>query len=43
MAILPYLRLDPRYVTDTGIRDDVREALARHIGLDAPARDDGAG
>ena len=29
-------------VTDTGIRRDVRRALAHHLGLDIPAAEDGA-
>lgn len=31
-----------RYVTDPRIRGDVRKALARHLGLDSPASEDGA-
>lgn len=31
-----------QYLTDHGVRSDVRLALARHLGLDAPAAIDGA-
>lgn len=31
------------YVTDPGIRERVRAYLARHLGLDIPAGEDGAG
>ncbi|MBV9280765.1 MAG: hypothetical protein JOZ41_11830 [Chloroflexi bacterium] len=30
------------YVTDPAIREQVRQALARHLGLDIPAALDGA-
>lgn len=30
------------YLTDPGLREQIRMALARHMGLDIPARTDGA-
>ena len=31
-----------QYVTDTGVRRQVRSALSRHLGLDVPPASDGA-